>query len=177
MNYIIKDGELYHWKYIKKKRVNGKWRYYYDPKVSKSGKKYNPIQDLLGMDEKDNFEDAAEDVANKERKANSLYENAHRVNDAITRKYYDAAQTYNNGTGLLSERSKRDLEAERREIVDPMFEKYKDTEKAYNLACKNFMKAKESYFKTPMGVLYKMSQNVKNVVNAGKSFIENLFRR
>lgn len=28
--YIIKDGELYHFKYIKKKKVNGKWRYYYD---------------------------------------------------------------------------------------------------------------------------------------------------
>lgn len=24
------SDELYHWKYIKKKKVNGKWRYYYD---------------------------------------------------------------------------------------------------------------------------------------------------
>jgi hypothetical protein len=29
---IIPDDELYHWKYIKRKRVNGKWRYYYDIK-------------------------------------------------------------------------------------------------------------------------------------------------
>lgn len=27
---IDKNGELRHWKYIKKKKVNGKWRYYYD---------------------------------------------------------------------------------------------------------------------------------------------------
>lgn len=24
------SDELYHWKYIKKKKINGKWRYYYD---------------------------------------------------------------------------------------------------------------------------------------------------
>lgn len=27
---IISDGELYHWKYIKREKVNGKWKYYYD---------------------------------------------------------------------------------------------------------------------------------------------------
>lgn len=29
-----KDGELYHWKYIKKERINGKWRYYYNDEDS-----------------------------------------------------------------------------------------------------------------------------------------------
>lgn len=29
-DYIYYNGELYHAKYIKKDRVNGKWRYYYD---------------------------------------------------------------------------------------------------------------------------------------------------
>lgn len=28
-NYILKDGELCHYKYVFKRRVNGKWRYYY----------------------------------------------------------------------------------------------------------------------------------------------------
>ena len=28
--YIVSDEELYHWKYIKRERVNGKWRYYYE---------------------------------------------------------------------------------------------------------------------------------------------------
>lgn len=28
--YVIKDGELYHWKYTKREWHNGKWRYYYD---------------------------------------------------------------------------------------------------------------------------------------------------
>lgn len=34
------SDEMYHWKYIKKKKVNGKWRYYYD------------IKDALGYDER-----------------------------------------------------------------------------------------------------------------------------
>lgn len=29
---IVNSDELYHWKYIQKKKVNGKWRYYYDIK-------------------------------------------------------------------------------------------------------------------------------------------------
>lgn len=46
-NYIYKDGELFHaHKYIKKKKVNGKWRYYYD------------IKDALGFDERDAAGDA-----------------------------------------------------------------------------------------------------------------------
>lgn len=28
-NVPIKDDELYHWKYLHRERVNGKWRYYY----------------------------------------------------------------------------------------------------------------------------------------------------
>lgn len=32
MDFLIKkNDELMHWKYIKKERVNGKWKYYYDP--------------------------------------------------------------------------------------------------------------------------------------------------
>ena len=27
---ILKSDELYHWKYIRRERVNGKWRYYYE---------------------------------------------------------------------------------------------------------------------------------------------------
>ena len=46
-DYIYKDGELYHaHKYIKKKKVNGKWCYYYD------------IKDALGFDERDAAGDA-----------------------------------------------------------------------------------------------------------------------
>lgn len=36
------DDELYHWKYIKKVKKNGKWRYYYD---------MDELKDDLGYDE------------------------------------------------------------------------------------------------------------------------------
>lgn len=27
---VLRDDELMHWKYIKREKINGKWRYYYD---------------------------------------------------------------------------------------------------------------------------------------------------
>ena len=40
--FYIKDGELYHWKYIKREKVNGKWRYYYkDDDVDKARDELN----------------------------------------------------------------------------------------------------------------------------------------
>lgn len=53
-DYIITNGELHstdelmHWKYIKRERVNGKWRYYYD-----EGSIKNDIKDKLGYDERE----------------------------------------------------------------------------------------------------------------------------
>lgn len=43
------SDELYHWKYIKKKKVNGKWRYYYDKEQ---------LKDDLGFDERKRYKDA-----------------------------------------------------------------------------------------------------------------------
>ena len=86
----LSDDELCHHKYIKKERVNGKWRYYYN--VGKSGfvingqkdspiKSYTKLEDIMGKDEKDRawnadraYEDAHDtyikrrnDVSNSDR--------------------------------------------------------------------------------------------------------------
>lgn len=58
-NFLIhSDGsaELYHWKYIDKKMVNGKWRYTYE-KTKAPGVK-NKIIDALGYDEKAAYDNA-----------------------------------------------------------------------------------------------------------------------
>ena len=52
------NNYLMHWKYISKKKVNGKWRYYYDyntPNQKPAGnpKGYTKLEDLLGKDERD----------------------------------------------------------------------------------------------------------------------------
>lgn len=44
-----KDNELYHWKYIKKTKVNGKWRYYYDEMKKDLGVN---VKDKLDMTKK-----------------------------------------------------------------------------------------------------------------------------
>lgn len=50
--YAIRTGDnnqnsLKHWKYVKREKVNGKWRYYYDTKQLKTD-----VKDALGYDEK-----------------------------------------------------------------------------------------------------------------------------
>lgn len=53
------QNSLKHWKYVKKKRVNGKWRYYYD------------IKDALGFDEREAYRKAENEAANAEWRYNS----------------------------------------------------------------------------------------------------------
>jgi hypothetical protein len=63
--YIIVNGELRHadelkhYKYIKKKKVKGKWRYYYD------------VKDALGYDERENFYKTAGEWIKYESKYNA----------------------------------------------------------------------------------------------------------
>lgn len=54
----LDDDTLMHWKYIKKERVNGKWRYYYDlgRKLDSNEslvKGYSKLEDWAGVDERD----------------------------------------------------------------------------------------------------------------------------
>lgn len=44
----MNNNELYHWKYVKKKKVNGKWRYYYDETGKGKIKKGFSVADKLG---------------------------------------------------------------------------------------------------------------------------------
>lgn len=70
-NNVWRDyNSLQHWKYIYKKKVNGKWRYYYDigkPTVKVAGstgapdkpdsriQSYSKLEDIAGKDEKDAY--------------------------------------------------------------------------------------------------------------------------
>lgn len=44
----MNNNELYHWKYVTKKKVNGKWRYYYDETGKGKIKKGFSVADKLG---------------------------------------------------------------------------------------------------------------------------------
>lgn len=66
------DDEMYHWKYVKKKKVNGKWRYYYDVKDAMGVdelKTYNKAKDVYETAERNRIESkrAVRDFENKSR--------------------------------------------------------------------------------------------------------------
>lgn len=77
-DYIITNGQLHstdelkHWKYIKKVRKNGKWRYYYD------------VEDAMGVDEREAYEKVR--LANDFNLAKSNYLH----NEAASKATYDS---------------------------------------------------------------------------------------
>ena len=99
-HYAIKrtgsNNELTHWKYIKKVKKNGKWKYYYDKESLK-----NDVKDKLGYDEAERLEELdnklveakkasekARDEFNK--KADAYYQNS------ITKEQFDEAESKKN---------------------------------------------------------------------------------
>lgn len=69
------SDELKHWKYVKKKKVNGKWRYYYD------------IKDALGYDERAK---AAKSIREYNKAAKAEVDYSKTREDPTRAKYYDA---------------------------------------------------------------------------------------
>lgn len=62
----LDEGELMHWKYIKRKKLpNGKWRYYYD---------VNQLKDDLGFDERERLRLAERYKANAEYSEKKLHD-------------------------------------------------------------------------------------------------------
>lgn len=166
------DDNLQHgFKYIKKKKVNGKWRYYYD------------VKDALGYDER-----AARD------KAAVAYEKAKK-----DRKNYENYKTDANNK-IADRRLKKDgsgyrpkteyekyLTSEREKESDRFQQKVRDAGKAYS-------KADDTYKKTALGkiesaknyadyvkedVSYKAKKTIKQAkkqIKKGKKFLSKLFK-
>ena len=121
-----KNDELQHWKYVKKYKKNGKWRYVYNVgttgqringELDPSYREYTRLQDLLGYDERD----AA---------AIAEYNYRHAMNNA------DSYNTLKNPTYYNQAKS------------DALYKHAK-------VAGKIASKAVERYYKTPLGKLDK----------------------
>lgn len=72
----LTDDELLHFKYIKKVRKNGKWRYYYD------------VKDAMGYDERERYLEAdkkADEWKRKDSRNSKLVSEAQKNVDAIPR--------------------------------------------------------------------------------------------
>ena len=136
MDYIIEDGELYHWKYIKKVKRNGRWIYYYDPKKGSNGKTYNPVQDALGFDEKDKFNDADFEYRRREHQTKSAHDEYQDVESKLYNKYHGDAQLDKDGQPVLSERAQKDYAEERALYAKPAYQKYERIKASYEAAGK-----------------------------------------
>ena len=152
---IIPDDELYHWKYIKKKKVNGKWRYYYD------------IKDALGYDERDSYKKAKKDLGAayvKKLNANSLNNN---YQSSLFAKYRHLRDPEGNILPALRSEYKKD-HARLKNINDNILKSDSD----YRKAGEKYTKAEKAYFKTPLGKLEITKKKIEKAKSWLKKFLK-----
>lgn len=72
---IIKDGELVHFKYIKREKVNGEWRYYYDKgSIGRSIKTAaNNVKTAIGINARNTYRDARDAAVTAEKERAEAY--------------------------------------------------------------------------------------------------------
>lgn len=93
------SDELYHWKYVKKKKVNGKWRYYYDAESLKKD-----VNDTLGITAKERMNKNQQDL-------NAAKKDMEGLNSTLAKNEKDRSK-YKNRVDVLDERwHKADFEA------------------------------------------------------------------
>lgn len=136
----VSDDVLMHWKYIKRVKKNGKWRYYYDEESLK-----RDIKDKLGYDERERLQ-----------KANKQYEKA--VNNAkkADTKTSDQLNKFMNNPMPVRQRV-----AMRKAYDDALKESEKATKKAEK-AYEKVEKLKDEYSKTPIGKANEFVQKGEN---------------
>lgn len=121
------QSSLSHFKYIKRVKKNGKWRYYYDKKSLK-----RDIKDKLGFDERDAYRRAKrETLAEKEK--------------------YDKAMDYvdTQNKGVIS----GTIDDQGRLTADKYTINLLKAGKKYADSMVNYDSAKNKYYKTPIGTI------------------------
>lgn len=144
----MNNNELYHWKYVSKKKVNGKWRYTY-PDGSSSSKIGDRIKDALGVDEKTKYKEAAVNKAEADKAADKSREGLSRRKEIYEKNPKDSLKK-NYDTALAKQKADWENSVE---------------------AGKKAIEAKLELYSTPIGKLYrandvakaKVDQTLKNV--------------
>lgn len=177
---IIKDGELVHFKYIKREKVNGEWRYYYD-----KGSIGRSIKKAVGIDARNAYRSArdaavAAENAHKEAYAAKRKEAAEAT--AAAKKLEDVKNAKNDGPEYESPamklaRSKLAKEEATRSAKEAANEYATQAAEAAEANKKNAEAAKKSveaqkkaqealkkYYKTPLGSLKFLSDKGKELL-------------
>lgn len=124
------NDELQHFKYIKREKKNGKWKYYYD------------VKDAMGYDER-----SAMNLAKKSRDVQKNY------TDLVRREYEETASKVASGEYF-------DKDNGNDSIVKPYRDKYtKALESQYDKSAE-YAKALQAYQKTPLGKLEKAAMQI-----------------
>ena len=148
--YVKRTGnDITHWKYIKKVKKNGKWRYYYKNAINSnnSGIK-NIIKDKLGYDEKERFEESSKNLEKRTDEFLKAEKDLFDHNEGYLWGYNDPNQGY-----VYFDKYGRNY--------DEAFTKLYD-------AAEYYANSKEAYYRTPIGKI----DHFKKEIESGKNFVE-----
>lgn len=154
-DYIITNGQLHstdelmHWKYIKRERVNGKWRYYYDKASAKADFENSKLGDALGYDERKAFRDAGDNLV-------------YRTSDYINAQK-ELREKNNGGVNFTADGRP----------ADPTSGKYMAALRARGEAETQYTLAKKNFDKTPIGML----KNMKATIDNGQYAVNQWFKK
>ena len=179
-NTIYPDDELYHWKYIRKYKKNGKWRYVY--KNNKNEKREgnlgelakSAVRDTLGLNELKELSG----VKNKYENAVSKYQEARRR----------AYQTIEDHTNAPSPTRYEDWPEFSDKFSEELNKAQRDEDYWEERADKHYeeaLKIYDRYSKTVLGKIDKTARNVASeidlavyrTVKAGKNLVKSILKK
>lgn len=149
---LYNSDELQHWKYIKKKKVNGKWRYYYDTESLK-----DDVKDKLGYDERERMRESAREYGRALNEQNNAKSEVDRIHDQ--RKSADTTQKAAENLVELLKADKISKEAY-----------YKAREAGHKYA-----ESQKEFMNTPLGKLESLQKNIKKGAEKVASLFSKLF--
>ena len=186
----VYENFLMHWGYVKREKINGKWRYWYEnPKTGKT------IGDKPSNDERvanllkngkwiigDDYYDSKFNKIETKKEQKSLSDKAKSVVNTAKDKlgvdereaYKDAKAAYENATDKKNEADQEAEKARRRFLDDPKSD-YKADDAILKVNMLRFwrekeqkrgeeyMNAKSEYMDTPLGTALKVTETIKDI--------------
>lgn len=161
----MKSDELMHYKYLKREKKNGKWRYYYGPKKYSSGEK------KAGVDKRDELDKATKISMLKDYRAKAAYSNyqhAFRKDSNTFRKF---TRLRDPNTGEIVPLAKATIK-KAEENTQSYLDKYEKAYQDFLDDGENYYRAKAEFAKTPLGKL----EEGKKLIKQGMEFVGKYLR-
>lgn len=158
----VSDDELYHWKYIKREKVNGKWRYYYkDDDYDKAKADYKKAATTANtyareISKREKTVKAMDDIISGRVNGKTTYKDG-----VVTNTYYskETAEAIKSVEGMNLESDKK-----RSEYLRKKAQKYKET----------FDKAKAVYEKSYGHKVADLLNKVSDEIDKAKKWVKSL---